>query len=257
MSGTVSAVGQDELATLKLVALDGGLVGPVKVSCSELANRLDASNQTASRRLQALESADYLERDVVSDGQWIVITDEGESALRGEYADYRRIFEGRRSLTLRGDVTSGMGEGRHYISLSGYMEQFRGRLGYEPFPGTLNVELDEESTRARAGLRSIDGVRIDGWQDEERTFGPATCYPADVRRADGAESAERAHVIVPERTHHDEESLELIAPEKLRSTLELSDGDGVIVEVRAGEPDDAPPESDRGEQKDTEHAEVT
>ena len=241
MSGTVPAVGQDELATLKLVALDGGLVGPVKVSCSELADRLDASNQTASRRLQALDAADHLERDVVSDGQWITVTDDGESALRREYADYRRIFEGRRSLTLRGRVTSGMGEGRHYISLSGYMEQFRDRLGYEPFPGTLNVELDEESARARAGLRSIDGVAIDGWEDEERTFGPATCYPASVRRSDAERTAEdwsvdRAHVIVPERTHHDEENLELIAPEKLRTELDLEDGTEVTVEIHDGTP---------------------
>lgn len=252
MSGTVSAVGQDELATLKLVALDGGLVGPVKVSCSELADRLDASNQTASRRLQALDAAGHIERDVVSDGQWIVVTDGGESALRGEYADYRRIFEGPRSLALRGRVTSGMGEGRHYIALSGYMEQFRRRLGYEPFPGTLNVELDEESVRARAGLGSIDGVPIDGWEDEERTFGPATCYPASVRRIDetrdvdrddpsrtpgGSDDAfDRAHVIVPERTHHDEESLELVAPVKLRSEIGLSDGDELLVEVHAGTP---------------------
>ena len=239
MSGTVPAVGQDELATLKLVALDGGLVGPVKVSCSELADRLDASNQTASRRLQALEAAEHLERDVVSDGQWITVTDDGESALRREYADYRRIFEGRRSLTLRGRVTSGMGEGRHYISLSGYMEQFRERLGYEPFPGTLNVELDKESARSRAGLRSIDGVPIDGWEDEERTFGPATCYPASVRqsngnRTDGDRNVDLAHVIVPDRTHHDEESLELIAPDKLRTVLDLEDGDNVIVEIHGG-----------------------
>ncbi|MEF8779226.1 MAG: DUF120 domain-containing protein [Haloferacaceae archaeon] len=250
MSGTVPAVGQDELATLKLVALDGGLVGPVKVSCSALAARLDASNQTASRRLQGLEAAGHLERDVVSDGQWVTITDEGEAALRREYADYRRIFEGRRSLTLRGRVTSGMGEGRHYISLSGYMEQFRERLGYEPFPGTLNVELDGESVRARAGIRSIGGVPIDGWEDEERTFGPATCYPATVRpeeeadretdgeldrEADGA-GFDRAHVIVPERTHHDEESVEVIAPVKLRDALELSDGDELLVEIHGGTP---------------------
>lgn len=240
MSGTVSAVGQDELATLKLVALDGGLVGPVKVSCSELADRLDASNQTASRRLQALEAAGHLERDVVSDGQWVAVTDGGESALRSEYADYRRIFEGRWSLTLRGRVESGMGEGGHYISLPGYMEQFRERLGYEPFPGTLNVVLDEESARVRSGLGSIDGVPIDGWSDEERTFGPATCYPASVRRiddSDGGDDAggdgtvDRVHVIVPERTHYDEGNLELIAPVELRAELDLSDGERLAVKI--------------------------
>ena len=131
------------------------------------------------------------------------MTDAGEAALRSEYADYRRIFEAEASLTLEGRVTSGMGEGRHYISLSGYMVQFRERLAYEPFAGTLNVELTEESVRARAGMTSLDGIQIDGWEDDERTFGPATCYAATLSADD--ESFDTAHIIVPDRTHHDEE----------------------------------------------------
>lgn len=171
-SAVAATVGFDELATLKLVALDGGRSGPVKVSCSGLANRLDVSNQTASRRLQRLEEADFIDREVVADGQWITITDSGESALRHEYADYRRIFETPSVVVLEGEVTGGMGEGRHYISLPGYMEQFTERLGYEPFPGTLNVRLDDDAIRTRAGMSALDAVPIDGWEDDERTFGP-------------------------------------------------------------------------------------
>lgn len=228
-TAAASAVGHDELAALKLVALDGGLAGPVKVSCSSLADRLDASSQTASRRLQRLDEAGYVERDIVSDGQWVDVTDAGEAALRKEYADYRRIFEEEASVTLTGTVTGGMGEGRHYISLPGYMEQFETRLGYEPFAGTLNVDLTEESVRARAGMSSLDAVPIDGWEDDERTFGPASCYSATVEY-DG-EAYETAHIIVPERTHHDETQLEIIAPDRLRDELGLDDGDTVSVRV--------------------------
>ncbi|WP_101295299.1 DUF120 domain-containing protein [Halegenticoccus soli] len=228
-TATARAVGHDELAALKLVALDGGLAGPVKVSCSGLADRLDASSQTASRRLQRLDEAGLVERDIVSDGQWIDVTDAGESALRREYEDYRRIFEGAAAVTLTGTVTGGMGEGRHYISLPGYMDQFRERLGYEPFPGTLNVNLSEESVRARSGMASLDAIPIDGWEDEERTFGPATCYAATVEH-DG-DSYGTAHIIVPERTHHDESQLELISPVKLRDELGLDDGDAITVRV--------------------------
>ena len=229
MATSASTVGHDEVAALKTVALRGGLSEPVKVSCAALGDRLDASSQTASRRLQRLEAADLIERDVVSDGQWVSVTVAGERRLRGEYADYRRLFEGEAGLSLSGVVTSGMGEGRHYIQLPGYHEQFVDRLGYEPFAGTLNVELSEASLRARAGLDSVEGVPIDGWEDDERTFGPATCYAATVE-ADG-ESVETAHVIVPERTHHDEEQLEIVAPAKLRDELGLADGDGVTVRV--------------------------
>jgi riboflavin kinase len=230
-TAATAEVGNDELAALKRVALDGGLSGRVKVSCSGLAERLDASSQTASRRLRRLEAAGLLDREVMADGQAVTVTDDGSATLRREYADYRRLFESAPTLELDGRVTSGMGEGRHYISLSGYMAQFRERLGYEPFPGTLNVDLDEESVHTRAELSAMSGAatRIDGWEDDDRTFGPATCYAARVTAAD--ERYDDAHVIVPERTHHDTTKLELIAPTKLRDELGLDDGDRVTVSV--------------------------
>ncbi|ADJ13787.1 DUF120 domain-containing protein [Halalkalicoccus jeotgali] len=224
----VREVGPDELAVLRQLGLDGALSGEAKISCSALADRLDTSSQTASRRLQALENADFVTRETVADGQWIAITDAGERALRGEYDAYRRLFEGASSIDLDGTVTGGMGEGKHYISLPGYMAQFGDRLGYEPFPGTLNVELSEESVRRRGAMETFEPIHIDGWEDEDRTYGPCVCYPATVI-AD--EEYDTAHVIAPERTHHDEDQLELIAPTKLRDALTLDDEDAITVRV--------------------------
>ncbi|MCY4731631.1 CTP-dependent riboflavin kinase [Natronomonas gomsonensis] len=230
MSQTTERVGHDELATLKLVALDGALEGRATVTCAALADRLDASNQTASRRLQRLEDAEFIERNMTGDGQRIAVTEVGERALQREYADYRRLFEGDADVDLSGVVTSGMGEGRHYISLSGYMEQFRDRLGYEPFAGTLNVELDDESVRARARMDALDPVGIDGWEDDDRTYGPAFCWPATIETVDGTRY-EDVHVIAPERTHHGTDQLELIAPDRLRDELGLNDDDHVTIHV--------------------------
>jgi len=230
MSQAASAVGHDELAVLKLLALEGALEGEVKTSCSSLADSLGASNQTASRRLRRLEDAEYLGRETVSDGQWITITDAGESTLREEYEDYRRIFENAAGVDLVGTVTTGMGEGRHYITLPGYMRQFESKLGYEPYPGTLNVELDEEGVRRRSALSSLSTIPIDGWEDDERTYGPAVCYPASLETADG-ETYDGAHLIHPERTHHDEDQIELIAPDRLRDELGIEDDQEVIVHV--------------------------
>jgi riboflavin kinase len=232
-SAATSAVGNDELAALKRVALDGGLAGRPKISCAGLAERLDASAQTASRRLRRLEEAGFIDREVPADGQRVTVTDEGEAALRREYADYRRLFEDETTLSLDGTVTSGMGEGCHYLSLSGYMSQFRARLDYEPFPGTLNVDLTAESVRARGELGAMEDAAtpIDGWEDGDRTFGPATCYAARIE-ADG-DASDTAHVIVPERTHHDATQLEIIAPVKLRDELDLADGDALRITVGA------------------------
>ena len=229
MAETQRVLDSDGVATLKHLALVGALDGEEKVSCADLADRLGASTQTASRRLQGLETGGYIARDIVSDGQWVSITSDGEQRLQAEYEAYRRIFEHERAVELTGTVTSGMGEGRHYITLDGYMEQFREKLGYEPFPGTLNVDLTAESMRKRARLDALEPITIEGWESEDRTYGPAYCYPATVSA--GGETAEPAHVISPERTHHGENQLELIAPVELREEIDLDDGTEVTVSV--------------------------
>lgn len=215
----------DALNALKLLGAEGGLHSRVKVSCSDLADRLDTSDQTVSRRLQSLEDAGAVEREIVADGQWIDVTEEGERALRTEYEDYRRIFEEESTFELRGEITSGMGEGSYYIGLDGYQRQFRDKLGYEPYEGTLNVELDDDSTRKRSALDNSEGLLIEEWENEERTFGAATCYPASIR-------GQEAHVIYPHRTHYPDDMLEVIAPVKLFDELDLEQGEEVAVEVR-------------------------
>ena len=229
-----TAVAPAEITALRQLAADGGLEGETKISCAGLAGRLDVSNQTASRRLQSLDDAALIARELVPDGQWIEVTERGEQLLRSEYEAYRRLFETAPAVVLRGRVTAGMGEGRHYISLEGYHVQFVDRLGYEPFPGTLNITLEEESVRKRARLEALTSIPIDGWEDEDRTYGPAVCYPAAVDNLAG-DRYEQAHAIVPERTHHDESNLELIAPKKLRDVLSLADEDTIEITITSGE----------------------
>jgi riboflavin kinase len=235
MAETTAAVGPDELVALKEVALAGGLTGVATLSCAGLGGTLGVSDQTASRRLRRLAEADLVTREVGGDGQRVSLTDAGSARLRREYADYRRLFDDD-ALSLAGRVTGGMGEGRHYISLDGYMRQFRARLGYEPYPGTLNVNLDERSVRARAEIEAFEAVPIDGWADDERTFGPATCYAATVARADDGRQYGGAHAIVPERTHHDDDQIEVIAPDRLRDELDLDDGTRVVLRVVDADP---------------------
>ena len=51
-----------------------------------------------------------------------------------------------------------------------------------------------------------------------------------IETVDG-ERYEETHVIAPERTHHDADQLEVIAPEKLRDVLEIEDGDELNIHV--------------------------
>lgn len=233
MSTAVPAIEHDEIAVLRILALDGGLYEQAKISCSGLADKLDVSTQTASRRVQRLDDAGMIDREHVPDGQLIHITQNGCAVLRREFDLYQRIFGDGQPVRLRGSVTTGMGEGRHYIPLEGYRIQFVERLGYEPFPGTLNVTLDEESIRHRSQIESLESIPIDGWEGEDRTYGPADCYPVQIKSG-SRETGSPAHAIIPERTHHDEDKLELIAPENLRDSLDLQDGEMLEVEIHGG-----------------------
>jgi len=87
-------------------------------------------------------------------------------------------------------------------------------------------------------MAGIDAVPIDAWEGEDRTYGAASCY--GVTLVTGDERYEEVHAIVPDRTHHDDDQLELIAPERLRDALGLGDGDAVEVRVAATSRADTP-----------------
>jgi riboflavin kinase len=222
-------VDHSDLATLKELALAGGLEGEITVSCSSLGTRLDVSTQTASRRIRSLEDSDLLRRTVVGEGQRVRLTGEARRVLASEHRDYRTLFATDPGPALSGVVETGMGKGRHFVSLPGYVDQFAERLGYEPYPGTLNVRLDEVSARRYDALSAREGIDVDQWSDGETTYGAAVCYPATVSAA--GERYDRTHVLVPDRSGHDEDLVELVAPVCLRDRLALSDGSEVSVRV--------------------------
>ncbi len=218
-------INSDDLMTLKKIALMGGLKSQVYISSQAMGEILAISPQTASRRLISLEKENFISRTIRPDGQYIKISEPGEKILRNEYFDYCRIFEEADvSYILTGEVISGLGEGRYYVSIPRYMEQFREKLGFEPFPGTLNLRLDTVSQETRRELEKMEWVEIDGFVDNDRTFGSAKCLRC---RIDGSASA----IIVPGRTHYPDDIIELLCEHGLRKKLGLNDGDKIKVEI--------------------------
>lgn len=135
------------------------------------------------------------------------------------------------SVKLRGTVTSGEGDAKNFISLPGYMEQFQEKLGYKPYPGTLNIQLDEQSIPKRADLDEDTQITIEEWEQDGNMFGAVFCFLVSVSAASSSASVDDIHAIYPDRTDHDLGVLELIAPVNLRDRLEVDDGDRVSVDV--------------------------
>ena len=44
---------------------------------------------------------------------------------------------------MRGKILSGLGQAQYFLTREGYSRQFAAKLGFVPFPGTLNVLLEE------------------------------------------------------------------------------------------------------------------
>ncbi|WP_106203788.1 DUF120 domain-containing protein [Aliiruegeria haliotis] len=127
---------------------------------------------------------------------------------------------------MRGGIQSGHGRGQYFTQLDWARAQFVEKLGMDPFPGTLNlmVEDDLDSTSNWLNLRGTPGIRIENPHDGPRDC-DARCYPVLIDgRVSGA-------IVLPEVPQYPRLQIELIAPARLRDLLKKSDGDFVDIEV--------------------------
>lgn len=208
---------------LRKLALLGAMDDYIAISSRELGDALEMSQQSASKRILELLDEKYIVRDLGARRQRIKITAKGADELRKEYNEYRRIFELTDHITIHGTVKSGMGEGGYYICQSGYLKQFQERLGFTPFEGTLNIQVDSEDVGKLDVIRSVSGIPISGFTNEGRSFGNVVAYKAKIRNTDCA-------IVVPERSHY-ADIIEIICQYHLRRTLGLEDGSRLDVKV--------------------------
>jgi riboflavin kinase len=134
---------------------------------------------------------------------------------------FRQIFEFTDRIIFKGKVLSGIGEGRYYTEQSGYVEQFKEKLGFVPFPGTLNIEIELIERNKLRMLKDSNAININDFKNKNRTFGAVRCFRAKINGIDGA-------IVLPLRTHYSN-VLELISEFHLRKKLNLKDGDCVEI----------------------------
>lgn len=223
--------GGDITFSLRKLALLGAIEQPIKLSSGNFAEAIKSSVQTAARRLQDLEKGGLAHRRITADGQWIMLTQKGVELLKRECYEYQELFFStpRIEVEIAGRLITGLGEGGYYTTLDGYKKQFEDKLGFIPFPGTLNLSLDLLCIVARKKLDGRKGIKIDNFETENRTFGGCKCFPCKILddQADGIKSA----VIIPDRTHYPEDILELISPVYLRGELNLKNGTEIRTRV--------------------------
>lgn len=128
-------------------------------------------------------------------------------------------------VQVAGRVFSGMGKGRYYVGHPEYQRRFKESLGYAPYPGTLNIKLEDRSAIQKLrDLRSADGRKVEGFTLGGESFSALRCF-------DGELKGERVTLLFIDVTYYNETVAELIAPTYLRGKLGLRDGDPVSFTV--------------------------
>jgi riboflavin kinase len=192
----------------------------IQISTTDLASLLGVSQQSASRHLQLLETMGQIKRRKRFGGSLISITRKGIGNLEDVYIKLKKEFEeGTKELSFKGIVFSGMLQGKYYITQPSYLDQIKEKLGFIPYPGTLNVRLIGDYMESRRVLEGWPTIVLKGFQSDDRAFGGARCYPLIVNgEVQGA-------LIVADRTGYDLSVMEVISPLNLRKKLNLEDGD--------------------------------
>ncbi|MEM2759341.1 MAG: DUF120 domain-containing protein [Nitrososphaerales archaeon] len=216
------------ILTLAELLLRGARYNYIEITTKELGKTIDRSQQAASKHLLDLESDGYVHRVRKGQGFRVKVTEKGYEQMSKLFLSLKSALDSAPDhLEFNGVAISGMGEGAYYMTQAGYKKQFIEKLGFEPYPGTLNIKLSERVyVEAKKELDKYPAIFIDGFSDGNRTYGWVKCYPATVNnKVDGA-------VLILERTHHDDSVIEVIAPSKIKDAVNIDDGDKVKVTVK-------------------------
>ncbi|MFP3871506.1 MAG: DUF120 domain-containing protein [Candidatus Natronoplasma sp.] len=137
-------------------------------------------------------------------------------------------------LELQGEVASGVKEGQYFLGLEGYKDRFKDKFGFEPFEGTLNVEVKGEDRQKYEVLKDERGKTIESFVEDGKRFGSVECFPCTIEKKDGDEKiGSNTLLIVPEKTRYDK-VVEIVSEYELRKKMDLKDGDEVRVRISLG-----------------------
>jgi riboflavin kinase len=195
----------------------GAYSRPIRITTTELGKMLKMSQQNISHKLRQLEDEKMIERS----GSGIILTKKAKDQIRILYGEMKTVLEGEK-LEIDGKIISGLGEGKYYLSLEGYRKQIKEKLGYCPFPGTLNIEIDEKEMWKKQMVLQTEPTIISGFKDKNRAYGDLFAYPCTINSI-------KCALTVPIRTHHGPEVIEIISRENLKKKLNKDDGDKIKV----------------------------
>jgi len=124
-------------------------------------------------------------------------------------------------IVIEGIVIKGLGEGALFMSIDHYKKEIKNKLGFDAYPGTLNLTIKEDQL---ISLKQFNPIKIAGYKKNGKMFGGISCYKAKINNMHGA-------IVIPDINKHKKDILEFIAPVNLKSALKIKDGDKIKIEL--------------------------
>jgi riboflavin kinase, archaea type len=124
-------------------------------------------------------------------------------------------------MKIAGRVQSGCGRGAFFTQLDWVIQEFEQKLGFRPFPGTLNVRINEEDfSKLYPLLKQMDFEIL----PIDKSFCTAKVKRVQLNDISVA-------VVFPSEDVriHKEQIIEIISEFNLKQTLGLNDGDSVYI----------------------------
>ncbi|HSH70054.1 MAG TPA: DUF120 domain-containing protein, partial [Deferrisomatales bacterium] len=134
-------------------------------------------------------------------------------------------------MQLEGTIRSGAGKGAYFMQLGWVVRQCESKLGFTPFPGTLNVNIRDEDLPQLAPFLETAPVSL---VPDDPGFCAARVQPVTVQGIP-------AGVVLPsdDVRIHEHRVLEIIAPCNLKEALTVADGDSIRFDTRSAGPETA------------------
>ncbi len=109
-----------------------------------------------------------------------------------------------------GVVVKGLGKAAGFTELAFYKRQFVKKLGFEPFPGTLNLRVEPKVKRK---IKKRKAIQISGRSSK----GGAKCFAIELNGL-------RCFAIIPTKSTHGKNVVEILSRYNLRKKLRLRNG---------------------------------
>jgi len=124
-------------------------------------------------------------------------------------------------LRVKGKIVSGRGEGAKFTQLPWAKKQIAKKLGFIPYPGTLNIKTTEGNRDLEKLLKKEKAIEI----LPAKGFCRGKCFKAILM--DNLKCA----IVIPEILDYTENTIEVIAQVNLREKFKIKDGDVIEVKI--------------------------